>query len=78
MKKPMADFVPAMIDPPMAPFGFKNPELLAEWVEFRAEMNELEAALSAERPELDWSQVMRPHKEEADAAIKALRRGGSR
>ena len=75
MKKPMASFVPACIDPPMPPWKSDDPEALAEWLEFRTELDALERSLSVDRPELDWSEAMRPHKAEADQAIKALRTG---
>ena len=76
--KPKARFVPAMLDPPISPLPFvrDDPQALEEWRSFRVELDALEASLQAEHPHYDWSEAMQPHKAEADAAIKALRRGG--
>ena len=59
----------------MPPRGIDDPELLAEWLDFRTELDALECSLSADRPDLDWTEAMRPHKAEADQAIKALTTG---
>ena len=72
MKKPMATSIPACIDPPVSPLPFvrDDPEALEEWIAFRLELDGLEASLQAEHPGYNWKQAMRPHKAEADAAIR--------
>ena len=71
--KPEATHVPAFIDPPpVPPPGMDDPALLGEWIAFRDDMDELEASLSIDHPELDWTDAMRPFKDEADTAIRTL------
>ena len=71
--KPKATHVPAFIDPPPVPLpGIDDPALLGEWIAFRDDMDELEASLSIDHPELDWTDAMRPFKDEADTAIRTL------
>ena len=48
------------------------PHCWGEWIAFRDDMDELEASLSIDHPELDWTDAMRPFKDEADTAIRTL------
>src|SRR6476620_4499785 len=48
------------------------PHCWGEWIAFRDDMDELEASLSIDHPELDWTDAMRPFKDEADTAIRKL------
>ena len=63
MTKPKATHIPAFIDPPPPPMPeIDDPALLGEWIAFRDDMDELEASLSIDHPELDWTDAMRPFK----------------
>jgi hypothetical protein len=52
--KPKATHIPAFIDPPPPPMpGVDDPGLLGEWIAFRDDMDDLEASLNVNRPDLD-------------------------
>jgi hypothetical protein len=48
---------------------------VGEWIAFRDDMDDLEASLNVNRPDLDWSEAIQPFKDEADAAIRTLTNG---
>ena len=77
MTKPKATHIPAFIDPPPPPMpGVDDPGLLGECA-FRDDMDDLEASLNVNHPDLDWSEAIQPFKDEADAAIGALTNGST-
>ena len=59
MTKPKATHIPAFIDPPppLMP-GVDDPGLLGEWIAFRDDMDDLEASLNVNHPDLDWSEAI--------------------
>ena len=53
--------------------GVDDPSLLESGI--RDDMDDLEASLNVNHPDLDWSEAIQPFKDEADAAIGALTNG---
>ena len=65
----------AFIDPPPPHARRRRSRPVGEWIAFRDDMDDLEASLNVNRPDLDWSEAIQPFKDEADAAIRTLTNG---